>query len=290
MAGGRFLSEDVTMKRSSGALVVLGAICAVLAGCSRGGEVNTTMNLDEVRGQLQALSEARILLGHQSVGRDVLQGVRSLATEAGVNLNVERIDGLPAHDGPGLFHSEIGENGDPDAKCEAFGRLLTRPERPQYDLAMMKFCYADLGDSPANEAERMLQRYSKLVADLREQRPDVRLVHISMPLRAESTGWKAPIKRLLGREAPGDRANAVRNVFNDGLRAKYAHEPFFDIAALESTYVDGSRSEFSFEGRTIYTLAREYTHDGGHLNGIGQRRAAIEFVRTLASALRQPSS
>jgi hypothetical protein len=260
-------------------------VSIALVGCSSSREVDTSVNIDEVRKHLKAVSGARILLGHQSVGGDILSGVSALTAEAGVDLRIEEIAGVPSSAGPGLFHSKIGQNGDPDGKCEAFGQLLTRPERPQYDLAMMKFCYADLGRDPSIEAEGMLKRYSALVTDLREQRPDVRLMHISLPLRSDPKDWKTPIKRMLGRDIPDDYANAVRNTFNDGLRAQYSNERFFDLAAFESTYGDGSRSSFSYRGRTVYTLAREYTHDGGHLNPAAQRMAAAQFLKTLAAAL-----
>lgn len=275
------------MRRRKAFLIMMSVLSSVaLIGCTSHREVDTSVDIEQAKEHLTIVSGARILLGHQSVGRDVLAGLRSLAEETGVDLRIERINGVPPDDQPGLFHSEIGENGDPDGKCEAFAQLLTRPEQPKYDLAMMKFCYADLGRDPSIEVEGMLKRYTTLVSNLRQQRPDVELLHISLPLKAEPLGKKTRLKRLLGMEVSGDYANALRNEFNEGLRAQFSHEPFFDLAALESTYADGSRKTYSYEGETYYMLANEYTHDGGHLNPPAQRMAAAEFLRVLATTLR----
>lgn len=244
-----------------------------------------TVDISAVRADMEAVSKSRILLGHKSVGRNILAGLEALAIETGVPLRIETIDGVPLDSGPGLFHSEIGENGDPDGKCEIFSHLLNRPERPAYDLAMMKFCYSDLKRDTPLEVAAMLDRYSRLTNDLKVQRPDVRMVHITLPLRADPPGKKTMLKRFLGSSTDEDANNVLRNAFNAGLRQRFSAEPLFDLAMLESTRPDGSHSAFSDNGQTIYTLASEYTDDGGHLNTLGRRRAAIEFVRVLASAL-----
>jgi hypothetical protein len=83
----------------------------------------------------------------------------------------------------------------------------------------------------------------------------------------------------------GDDANVMRDAFNEGLRARYGDEPILDLAELESTLPDGARASFDKNGRSIPQLAAAYTYDGGHLNEIGQRLAAIEFVKTVAAVL-----
>jgi lysophospholipase L1-like esterase len=259
-----------------------------LAGCtqeSASPRQESAVNMAEVTVDLQTMSKARILLGHQSVGRDILAGLRSLAADAGVPLRIVQIDGIPPDDKAGVFHSAIGTNGDPDGKCEMFSQLLTRPERPAYDVAMMKFCFVDLGEGTPLPATKMLDHYARMVSHIREQRPDVRLAHITVPLMSDPPGKKTLVKRLLGRSTERDADNVLRNEFNAGLRQHYSGEPLFDLAAVESTLPDGSRSSFSRSGQTVYTLAQVYTNDGGHLNELGQRRAAAAFVRTVAHAL-----
>jgi lysophospholipase L1-like esterase len=72
------------------------------------------------------------------------------------------------------------------------------------------------------------------------------------------------------------------------VRARFGGDALFDLAAVESTLPDGTRSSFSAGPRRVFTLAQPYTSDGGHLNDEGSRRAAAAFVHTLAKAL-QPS-
>jgi hypothetical protein len=262
------------------------ALALMLIGCSAD-ERDGTLDAAALKPQLQALAGARILLGHQSVGRDILAGLESLAAEAGVPLRVLEIEGAPPDTAPGVFHSAIGRNGDPNSKCEIFARLLERPERPTYDLAAMKFCYVDLSENTELDPTQLLERYSMLVEQVRALRPDVRIVHVTLPLRSDPLEWKTPIKRFLGRSTYEDSANAFRNAYNDLLRERFAGEPIFDLAAVQSIGPDGTRSAFTGNGKTIYTLDAKYTYDGGHLNEHGRRRVAAEFVRSFADALSQ---
>lgn len=260
-----------------------------VAGCDReSGAINgqkATVDMEPVVHDLRTLAEARVFLGHQSVGRDLLAGLDKLAEEADIALRILEVDGAPPDLEPGIFHSNIGTNTDPESKCEMFERLLTGFGRPQYDLAMMKFCYVDLGRETALEVDAILDRYARVVDSVRQQRPDVQLVHVTMPLRADPRGKKTFVKRLFGMATPEDADNVLRNAFNDALRKRYADEALFDLAATESTLPDGSRSSFEADGKSVYTLARAYTKDGGHLNESGRRQAAIAFVSALASAL-----
>lgn len=269
-----------------------GAVLAAvgLAGCA-GAEHDVqapVVDMTQVKQDLEVLAQARVLLGHQSVGRDVLAGLRSLVSENGAGVRVIDINGTPPDDAPGVFSSHIGQNGDPDSKCEMFSQLLTRPERPQYNVAMMKFCYADLREATPLSADEMVDRYARMVESIRSKRPDIRLVHVTVPLKADATGTKAWLKRKLGMSVESDAANVMRNDFNAKLKERFANEPLFDLAAVESTYADGGRSSFDSDGRAVYTLARAYTHDGGHLNPAAQRLAAAAFVRTLADVLATP--
>jgi hypothetical protein len=275
-------------------LALLGGLMISLLGCTAREDqtMSAPVALEDaqaIQNNLRTIASSRILFGHQSVGRDVLAGLQRLAGEHGVELRIEAIDGLPPPEGPGIFHSTIGRNGDPAGKCEAFAHLLTRPERPAYDVAMMKFCYVDLGESTPLSAGQMLDRYSRTVANLREARPDVSLVHVTLPLRADPTGMKTRVKRILGKATWEDADNALRNAFNEGLRARFANEPLFDLAAAQSTHPDGTRSSFSRDGRTIFTLVTDYTSDGGHLNEAGQHRVALALLRELAAVAQKES-
>lgn len=261
-------------------------LTAGLAGCSDQTQVETfSVDMTEVREHLETVASARVLFGHQSVGRNILAGLSELAAETGVELRIEETNGAPSASGPGVFHSNIGKNGDYESKCVAFEHLLMHPDRPAYDIAMMKFCYADMGRGIDAEAAAMMTRYTALIDDLQTHRPDVEIVHATMPVRSKPGGWRNAVKRIIGREISQDSDNALRNAFNDLLRERYAGEPLFDIAVLESTLPNGRRASFKHNGRTVYTLAPEYTYDGGHLVPAAQRMAAAEFLKVVASVL-----
>lgn len=276
--------------KKHGMLLLLSTFFGLVTfGCTSGhngaSKNETRVDMESVTQDLRVLSEARVLLGHQSVGRNILAGLESLSEEAGVPLRILEVNGAPPDGEPGIFHSNIGENGNPDSKCEMFVQLLTAYGKPEYDLAMMKFCYTDLGRDTPLEVDAMIKRYDRVVDNVHEQRPDIILVHATMPLRADPPGKKTFVKRLVGMSMAGDADNVLRNAFNEALRKRYADEPMFDLAAMESTLPDGSRSAFEHDDQPVYTLAQSYTEDGGHLNEFARRRAAIAFVSALASTL-----
>ena len=62
-------------------------------------------------------------------------------------------------------------------------------------------------------------------------------------------------------------------------------EPIFDIATIESTYTDGTRSNFVKNGKIYYIMVPEYTYDHGHLNKVGRKRVAEQLLIFLANLL-----
>jgi lysophospholipase L1-like esterase len=80
----------------------------------------------------------------------------------------------------------------------------------------------------------------------------------------------------------GDNNN--RNKLNELIRKEYAcKNHLFDLAALESTFIDGRRAVYQSEGQSFEMLVPKYTDDGGHLNEKGQRIIAEQFLIFLTS-------
>src|SRR5437868_1857683 len=69
------------------------------------------------------LHEARVYFGHQSVGGNIVEGLRGLAATAGDSALriVHSRDRTP---GDGLFEFFIGENGHPESKMKDFSTAL----------------------------------------------------------------------------------------------------------------------------------------------------------------------
>jgi hypothetical protein len=251
-------------------------------GCSgRHHSGDVTMKDPSVEADLKALQGKRILFGHQSVGGNILDGMKDLeqANPAG-KLAVVDLAKSPAPSGPFLGELSIGRNGHPSTKCDEFSAKVRSLGNDGLDLAIMKFCFADF--TQTTDVAAVMAGYAAMVDSLRVASPRLVIVHTTVPLDARTQGWKKMIKRVLGKEELSDIRNAKRCEFNEMLKARFGNDPMFDLAGVESTYPDGTREEFTFEGKTVYALVRSYSEDGSHLNSIGSVRAARDFVHTLA--------
>lgn len=275
------------MNRRRALSASLGLAMTALAGCQPATPDSVTMTLpaSDLVADLERVARARVLFAHQSVGRNVLEGTARLAAEAGVALKIVELRDGRFPEGPGVYHLNIGENGKPEGKLAAFRALLTGPARPTFDLAALKLCYVDLDGADDARARALAEHYLTGIAGLRAQRPDLKLLHLTMPVRDEIHGAKTLIKRLIGVDQTGDADNAARAAYNAVLRQRLTGQPLFDIARLESTRADGSRTVFTRRGVAVETLAPGYTSDGGHLNAAGQRHVAAAFLTALAAQL-----
>jgi hypothetical protein len=221
----------------------------------------------------------RILFGHQSVGANLLEGVR--ATSPGVHL------GPGADGGVELLEFLVGENEQPLGKVAAFEREV-RARAASVDVALMKLCYVDF--SADTDVEQVFGAYEAAHARLMAAFPRLTLAHVTTPLTIVQGGARAAVKRLLGRAPWGLLENQRREAFNDRLRARYqGQEPLFDLARLESTGPDGARVRHEAGGAATPMLYPGYASDGAHLNAEGQRRlgrAFAEFLQGLRAAAR----
>ena len=262
------------------------AAAVVAVGCSDVPERAELISSDP-KSDLQTLSAARVYFGHQSVGNDVLKGLEELATAEGVRLRIVEAPSGVEDDLPGIVHARVGRNREPQTKCDAFGQFLTRQVDRKWDAAVLKFCYADLGDGGESDPARLIESYKRTVASIRTARPDLVIVHATAPLLSDGLGKRDAIKKWLGLGTSNDSGNLIRNQFNDLIRKEYGHEEMFDVARMESTRPDGTRTGFKKDGRFIFSMAPEFTYDEGHLTPTGRRWVAREFARSLASALRE---
>jgi hypothetical protein len=245
--------------------------------------VVTVSNAGPLRDELTQIARERIYFGHQSVGANILEGLRELSAAEGVALAITEAPRAAGLQGPGVGHLFVPENGDPLRKLASFKQALG--EGSQADIALVKFCYVDIDadtDMPA-----LFNAYRKTIDELHAGNPRTTFVHVTLPLTTEQTGPKAWIKLLLGRAPSGTIQNVKREQYNTLLRRTYAgREPIFDLARVESIAPDGAQARVQWKGVEAPVLVAAYTDDGGHLNRMGRRRAAEEFVRVLAASRR----
>lgn len=252
-------------------------------GCEKG-LMNTHLpiaHLALTAEELQRVANKRVYFGHQSVGDNIVQGLRDLmADDPRLALNLVHADEASAK-GPVFLEFHIGSNGDPGSKDLAYAAVMDKGAGDQDGIAIYKYCFVDINAS--SDIESMFQQYAKDVKVMKHRYPGLTFVHVTVPLTTVEAGWKAFLKSMMGRTTERD-VDTKRNQYNDLLRQTYAgREPIFDLAEAESTLPNKSRSYVTVKGKQIYILASEYSSDGGHLNEVGRRWVASHLLAALAN-------
>ena len=235
--------------------------------------VSETVSTDH----LERAEGVRFYFGHNSVGMNVLDAVPDVYADRG--LVPPRITDLSAGGeagGDGIEHAYIGVNGDPLGKLEDFDARMRSGIGDRVDVALMKFCYVDI--TSETDVDALFAAYRDTLEQLQRDYPDVVFLHATVPLSTDP-GWKSRVKRVLGRDdhmGPAD--NAARQRFNALVRDAYPAGRVYDIAAIESTEPDGSRSSGTSDGQTYYALYGGYAADPGHLNEAGAEIAAAHLL------------
>ncbi|MFY1826138.1 hypothetical protein ACN47A_09520 [Myxococcus fulvus] len=233
---------------------------------------------------LEKLSSRRIFFGHQSVGGNILDGVKALPNSAqGVVPRVVEVQTPTESLAPGtLAHAMVGQNEKPESKIADFERLMDAGLGKSTDVAFFKFCYIDING--ATDTRALFEKYRVAMEGLKARHPSTTFVHVTAPLTTVQRGAKAWLKEMLGRPVWGVAENVQRETFNELMRKTYAgKEPLFDLARLESTAPDGSRETYELNGQTWPAMVPGYSDDGGHLNAAAQARLATELLNFLAS-------
>jgi len=239
-----------------------------------------------IRAELEHVSQRRIFFAHQSVGENLIEGIRQLSATAGVPVHMVETptaSGVP----PATFgHTFIARNGEPFLKVENFEHALgSQPSG--IDIALVKLCFVDVNAD--TDAKALFEYYRATITRLQAKNPGTTFVHVTLPLTSEQGGTKEFLKRVLGRGSSAQ--NARREEYNSLLRNTYqGREPIFDLARVESTAPDGTEVTVKWNGVFIPAMDPAYTSDGGHLNSAGKLRAARKFISILAAIPDRPVS
>lgn len=260
-----------------------------LLGCGEanheGKEMTQKTQISEA--EWKALAQKRVFFGHQSVGYNILEGVQEIMPHhLGSQPSITVVKGPQDLSQPTLGHSEVGQNTDPKSKIDDFVKLIDSGIGERTDAAFLKFCYVDVAEN--TDIAMLFNEYKEMIANLKSKYPGTTFGHITMPLVAKQEGikiWaKNLAKKILGRPVRNLALNAKRNEFNEMLIREYENsDPIFDLAKIESTTLNGQRVIDDSEGLKFYSLYPGYTDDGGHLNELGRKIVAQEFVHFLAA-------
>jgi hypothetical protein len=241
----------------------------------------TNINEQVQDSRLQFPSKEIIYFGHQSVGNNILSGLRDIMKEnPQINLDIVESNKFTSLTPPVIIHSAIGKNEDPISKINAFSDIIEKEMGGKVDIAFFKFCYVDFDAD--TDIQAAFTHYQVAMRRLKDKYPETVFIHTTVPLTWIQTGFKVWIKKIIGRSVGGYADNIKRNQFNDLLRKEYgSKEPLFDLALMESTHRDGHRVTFEKDGHIYYALADEYTDDGGHLNAVSRKIAADQLLHLL---------
>ena len=244
---------------------------------------NFTQQIDkEIDSSLKKIADMRIFFGHQSVGNNILAGIRDISESREYKIKIIETRTVNENDEAAFFHTNIGENLYPLSKIEDFKKLIENGIGGNVDVAFFKFCYVDFDKT--TDVNSIFQKYQKTMEYLKNNNPQTTFVHFTVPLVNARLDVKTFIKKIIGRFDSKLEGNIKRNQFNSMLIGAYeGKEPIFDLATIESTYPDGKRETFKKNGSIFYALVPEYSHDGGHLNELSRKMVALNLLHFIAS-------
>lgn len=239
---------------------------------------NSSINIKAI----ENLASKKIFFGHMSVGYNILQGLEKIIEEDDRFHNIKILELISDEDAisePGIYHTKNGKNGLPKTKCDAFLNFLREKNRgDKIDIAFFKFCYVDVERD--YDIKKLFNYYNDTIDHVKNEFPNLRIIHVTLPLTTHGWGLKGFIKNLI----IGDLENVKRNRFNELIINRYRDsdvDTIFDLAKIESTLPDGLRCTFHYKGNNYFSLYPSYTHDGGHLNKHGRFYAAKELLNIL---------
>ena len=229
--------------------------------------------------QLEMLTQNSIYFGHMSVGYNIIQGMTDILRkkEKSSRLSIQEINSKTSIDTPGFYHSKNGKNGNPKLKCDSFLEFLNFENNGNnLNIAFFKFCYVDIDKSTNTDA--IFEYYKNTIDKIKNKYPELKLLHITCPLTTHTFGIKSVVRNLI----IGDIGNVKRNVYNKLLKEEYEGiDPIFDLANVESTDANGQKVNFRHKGKVYNALVTDYTDDGGHLTGLGSKKAAAGLFESL---------
>jgi len=240
---------------------------------------------------LNALHHKKIIFGHQSVGENLIDGIKMVYSE---NSSIKKplfisIEQETNFDSTGFYHFHAGKNRDPILKIEHFKETLLKGDFENFDIAFLKLCYVDLNIGNEAQINKIFETYQNAVKEITSKYPGLKLIHCTVPLRTRSNyskGKLASIKRLIsgvtGKHI-NDADNRVKEIYNTKIRETFKNDPIFDIAEYESTTPDGKRIRFKNNQVEAFALDNYYTDDGGHLNTAGQKYLSTKLLILLTS-------
>lgn len=237
-----------------------------------------TADIQELFSKVTTLS---VYFGHQSVGENILNGISILESDSDVKLNRYTGEGFEETKESVFFDFRIGENGNQISKIDDFVSFVKSIPEERNAIAILKLCYVDL--SEGYDVNKIFSYYKDELLKLKNTSTNTRIILTTVPLTTVQRGWKAVVKKIIGRQPAFHIDNVNRLEFNERLLNELSEDfAIFDISLVESTLPDGKQSSFKYKGKRIPCLSELYTIDTGHLNDLGSKIVAYNLLAFLA--------
>ncbi|MBN1952328.1 MAG: hypothetical protein JW801_14100 [Bacteroidales bacterium] len=230
---------------------------------------------------LKSLSGKKIFFGHQSVGYEIIGGVSQLMKDyPDLQLNIVETRDTSDFNQAVFAHSRIGKNRHPELKILDFCSIMNGGMAQKADIVFFKFCFVDVDRN--TDIERIFNEYIAKTREIQNLNPDLKIIHLTVPVRVKPDGFKGFLNRVLLRDH-----NINRNNFNNMLRKHFPPQDLFDLALYESRSVNKERISYKMWGTQVFSLDPDITYDGGHLNDKGARYIAEKLLIKLIDSLQE---
>ena len=238
----------------------------------------------KITSAIENINKEKIIFGHRSVGNNIIQGIGEIISENNAQkLALQKIENIGKLPGKYFLEANIGSNGDPKSKIDDFHKIVDQLAQNEPTIAMMKLCYADIKQNA--DINDIFKYYTEIIDSLHEKYPNLIIIHFTVPLTSKRTILMSIKDFIKARSNSSMLDNIVRNKYNQFLLSKYPADQIFDLAKIESTYLDGTFEEYSYQGKVYNSLIPEYSDDGGHLNEKGRHIVAEKFISFMANKI-----
>jgi len=113
------------------------------------------------------LSQKKIFFGHQSVGYNIIDGVKDLMGEfPRIKLNIIKTSDPADFNKPLFAHTGVGKNTNPQSKIDAFAGIMQNGIGSKADIAFFKFCLVDI--TAETDAQKVFAEYKNAMSRLQK--------------------------------------------------------------------------------------------------------------------------
>lgn len=230
---------------------------------------------------------SRVLFGAQSVGNDIVAGVRGAYDKARVKKpKVKNWATARTTRGPLVATASIGRNGRPTTKLRAFAALVNDAPRNSVDVALMAFNYQDI--TAETDVYSLFRNYEDTMASVEDANPDITFLYATAPVTSANS-WRtverSTVDGLASVNQPVWQDNIARERFNALIRERYSQTGrLYDIAALQATIDKEKVAAKEHEERWYFVMNPKLTSDGKRLNRLGSMRLAQALMVLVGSA------